>query len=391
MGRHSNKTYARNSGNSNSIPAISGPTTTSPTKRPAGTKDSTTSAEQCGAKDKQVSGVSPLQDDFDSFLRENDSTESRKVSQKELNIKLSVRACADPVLQNQVKEIDASNGGQQIEPAVTKVMASAPSDCTDTSITNPTVLQEKQVIPPQAWISRQPQAALPAMSSSVAHIPRNVMGDAAWPPVRPPSSGPAEAENRFQTDQGAASMAALAAWRTPSQPVRDEDVAAALAELMRLGTPQPSNIQVPPALPPPLGLQPPPHVPTSIDLELLRDPEAEVRAPPSEPVPAPADRTTVRYYTNSEANKRGALTEQPRTRQVREGTVADRAIDCSREGTAHAFLSDGLSPLAPPPPPTWSSWFHQSWCGSRITRQTPSGWSPDAKVCHRRSWRLTTL
>jgi hypothetical protein len=181
--------------------------------------------------------MSPLQDDFDSFLQDHESTEARKVRQNEEDKKqLSTRARVDSVLQDQVKVISSSNAGQQYMQAVTTTTAFTRSE---TSLTNPTMLQETQVNPPHAWISGQPKAALPVMSSSIAHLHRNVMGDAAWPPVRPPSSGPAEAETRFQIDQGAASMAALAAWRTPPEPVRDEDVAAALAEIMQMGAPQP--------------------------------------------------------------------------------------------------------------------------------------------------------
>jgi len=295
--------------------------------------------------------MSSLQDDFDSFLRETESKESQKVRQNEQNMKQrSVRARVDSALHDQEKVINANanNAGQQYTQVVTTKTAPTHSDSTNTSLMHPTMLQDRQVIPPNAWNSGQPQVALPVMSSSVAHIPRNVMGDAAWPPVRPPSSGPAVAETRFQIDQGAASMAALAAWRTPSQPVRDEDVAAAFAELMQMAAPQSSKIQVSTTLTPPLCLEPPPHVPPSIDLELLRDPEVEVRDLPCEPVPL-LPRATARYYSNSEANKRGALSEQPRTRQVRERAQAECKSERSSANDAKARMPETLSPLAQPP------------------------------------------
>jgi len=191
-----------------------------------------------------------------------------------------------------------------------------------TSVSTPnetSAMHETKVSPqPRAWIPGQPQVALSVISSRAAPIPRNIHGDAAWPPVRPPSSGPAEAEARFQTDQGAAASAALEAWRKPSQPVPDDVVADAFAEMMRMVSPRPSTTQVPlsSAAPIPLPQLPPPHIPSSIDMELLKDPEAEVRGLSCEPAPPP-DRAATRYYTNKEANKRGALTVQPRTRQAR--------------------------------------------------------------------------
>ena len=87
--------------------------------------------------------------------------------------------------------------------------------------------QQEIKVSPQtsAWSRGQPHVALPVTSSHAVPIPRNIHGDAAWPPGRPPSSGPAEAEPeeaepeeaeaRFQIDQGAATLAALKAWRTP--------------------------------------------------------------------------------------------------------------------------------------------------------------------------------
>ncbi len=56
---------------------------------------------------------------------------------------------------------------------------------TTKSSTKPALLHEK-VSHPQAsvWISGPPKAALSVISSSDAHLPRNVQGDAAWPPVR---------------------------------------------------------------------------------------------------------------------------------------------------------------------------------------------------------------
>jgi hypothetical protein len=183
--------------------------------------------------------------------------------------------------------------------------------------------QQEIKVSPQtsAWSRGQPHVALPVTSSRVVPIPRNIHGDAAWPPGRPPSSGPAESEARFQTDQGAATLAALKAWRTPAQPVLDQVVADAYAEMMTMiNRPPTTQVLLTSTLPLSLNRLPPPHIPRSIDIGLLQDPEAEVRDLYGEPA-LPTVRTATRYYTNAEANKRGALTEQPRSRQVRGCTM----------------------------------------------------------------------
>ncbi len=156
-----------------------------------------------------------------------------------------------------------------------------------------------------SWTDRH----LAAISSQAAPIARNIHGDAAWPPVRPPSSGQAEAEARFQTDQGTAAFAALEAWRTPSQPVPDDVEADSNAEMMLMVS-CPSTTQVPLSSipPPPLNRSQPLNFPSSIKMELLKDPEAEVRGLRCESA-LPPDRAATLYYTNSEANKQGALTE----------------------------------------------------------------------------------
>jgi hypothetical protein len=90
---------------------------------------------------------------------------------------------------------------------------------TANSSTKPALLHE-QVRHPQAsvWISGPPKAALSMISSSDTHLPRNVQGDAACPPVLPPSSVPDMAENhrepevaaiRFQGHLSAATSGAL--------------------------------------------------------------------------------------------------------------------------------------------------------------------------------------
>jgi hypothetical protein len=110
-------------------------------------------------------------------------------------------------------------------------------------------------------------------------------------------------------------MTALAAWRKPLEKVNEPDLEAALAELMRMASPRP--IQVPPVSHPDRPEEPPPHVPASIDVGVFRDPEAEVRAQPHD-LTLHEPRKGIRYYTNTEANRRGALSEKPRQRLVQD-------------------------------------------------------------------------
>jgi len=74
-------------------------------------------------------------------------------------------------------------------PAITPPTSHPPVNSIGTanSSTKPALLHD-QVSQPQApvWISGPPKAALSVINSRDAHLPRNVHGDAAWPPVRPP-------------------------------------------------------------------------------------------------------------------------------------------------------------------------------------------------------------
>ncbi len=67
------------------------------------------------------------------------------------------------------------------------------------------------------------------------------------------------------------------------------------------------------------------HVPASIDIEVLRDPEADVRGQPDD-LALHIPRTGVRYYTNTEANRRGDLFEKPRRRLVRDNTEVEEVL-----------------------------------------------------------------
>ena len=238
-------------------------------------------------------------------------------------------------------------------PAITPPTSHPPVNSIGTanSSTKPALLHD-QVSQPQApvWISGPPKAALSVINSRDAHLPRNVHGDAAWPPVRPPSSGHNVAENhcelevapiRFQGDLSAATSGALNAWRVPAKPVGEIELAAAIRMLDLGGTPS-SKIQVP--RPRTCGLQPAAHVTRDYDAEALRDPEAEVRVL-LDPPGSQARYSVPRYYSNKEANKRGDLTEQPRPRQVRDVAVIAQEIECNGVSPRESTQSTPTEPL----------------------------------------------
>jgi hypothetical protein len=122
-------------------------------------------------------------------------------------------------------------------------------------------------------------------------------------------------------------MLALDVWRKPLE-LNEQDLEKLLrmAELLRMASPQ--HIQVLPISQPHRPEEPPPHVPASIDLGVFRDPEAEVRAQPHnltlhEPRKGPLK--GVLYYTNTEANRRGTLSEKPRQRLVQDRMIEAEA------------------------------------------------------------------
>jgi hypothetical protein len=207
-------------------------------------------------------------------------------------------------------------------------------------ISNPQILLESKTNQPLEWPCTRTQAHV---ETNPAHIPRTrkLTGDATWPPGRPPSSGhggpllggPEETILRVETDQGAATLAALAAWRKPVAPVSEQEREEAFAALRRIGTSRPSSTQVPSDSHPP-RMEPPPHIPASIALETFRDPEADVRTLPQD-MTLHTPRTGVRYYTNTEANRRGALLELPRPRLIPANTD-EAATNTSKGNNSHS-------------------------------------------------------
>lgn len=199
---------------------------------------------------------------------------------------------------------------------------------------NPNNIQDSETNQPQAWPCTRTQAYI---ESNPAHTPRprKLTGDATWPPGRPPSSGPGGPQLggpertilRVETDQGAATLAALEAWRKPIAPVSEQELEDAFAALRQIGRSRPSSTQVPPDSHP-HRVEPPPHIPASINIAAFRDPEADVRALPDD-LTLFTPRTGVRYYTNTEANRRGALLELPRPRLVPDTTDDGERTTCT--------------------------------------------------------------
>ena len=233
-----------------------------------------------------------------------------------------------------------NTGPQPVQPTIRMM--------TPNNSVNPASSQ-KQVsrAPASVWISGPPKAVPSVRSSTADHLPRNV-GDAAWPPGRPPSSGSALIEEDQGTasfaikegrgvpmvtvDQSAITSGALRAWRSPSKPVSETELDAALKAALE-GLP-PSNRQVHPARPSNRGRQTMAHVPRSFDAEALRDPDAEVRVLHDLPDETQAPPRAPRYYSNQAANKRGRLTEQPQPRQVRAAAVAGQESECCERRNA---------------------------------------------------------
>ena len=71
---------------------------------------------------------------------------------------------------------------------------------------------------------------------------RNIHGDAAWPPVRPPSSGPSPAY--VEADDAAVTARAQQAWSSPIPIVTKEDIDAAMKEAMSMIKPRGQTAQV---------------------------------------------------------------------------------------------------------------------------------------------------
>ena len=309
--------------------------------------DNSTSPNNNGAATKSTA-------DFNSYLQHSDYKYVSTGTKDQCEYKRSnYRADVDSAIQNQVKEVNDSSTGQPIIRAINTTTALTLTNRT-VSLIDPTILQGTKGTPLSAFPA-QPPVTLPEINGSIAHIPRNVLGDAAWPPVRPPSSGPRETEIRVQANQGAVTAAALEAWRTPPPPAteqeQEQELKAALANLLRMTQPQPAKNQVSSDMPHRLNIELSSHVPRSIDVELLRDPEADVSSFPNETV-LPPHQAKVRYYTNSEANKRGALTDKPRERLLRENSFDETATEGSKAVSTSERATGPLSTLVPSPAKT---------------------------------------
>jgi len=195
--------------------------------------DNSTSPNNSGAATKSTA-------DFNSYLQHSDYKYVSTGTKDQCEYKRSnYRADVDSAIQNQVKEVNDSSTGQPIIQAINTTTALTLTNRT-VSLIDPTILQGTKGTPLSAFPA-QPPVTLPEINGSIAHIPRNVLGDAAWPPVRPPSSGPRETEIRVQANQGAVTAAALEAWRTPPPPAteqeQEQELKAALANLLQMTQP----------------------------------------------------------------------------------------------------------------------------------------------------------
>ena len=227
---------------------------------------------------------------------------------------------------------------------------------------------------PPAWPS---QPAFQASAANTAnHKARNISGDAAWPPGRPPSSGTA-ATNRpvifVESDADEVTDLAQAAWLRPRQPVKPEELAATLSELLSLAkfpTAKPTHSNRPESPnPQPCLSAAQLFVPVSIDLAQFPDPEAWVTNCEHHHAPAAADRP--KSLSNTTANRQGKLTQVhgPRRAGIQLNTENTDSLTCGQDNARRTLGSmacmlqgsvlnrpDGHSspPLTPPhhPPPS---------------------------------------
>ena len=232
---------------------------------------------------------------------------------------------------------------------------------------------------PPAWPS---QPAFQASAANTAnHKARNIYGDAAWPPGRPPSSGSVATSRPsifVESDAEEVTDLAQAAWLRPRQPVQPEELAAALSELLSLAKhslAKPTHSNRPESPNPQSCLSAAQlFVPVSIDLEQFPDPEAWVTNCEHHHEPAAADRP--RSLSNTAANRQGKLTQVhgPRRAGIQLNTDYTDSFPCEQDNARRTFGSMGpmlqglvlnpddghcsphptsphLAPPSPPPPP----------------------------------------
>ena len=182
----------------------------------------------------------------------------------------------------------------------------------------PIFLNTPQVRNPPAW---PPQPAFPACDATAEHYTaRNISGDAAWPPGRPPSSGPTQDPisqklqektlplvNFVEADPAAMATLAQQAWLCPRPQVQSSELAEALSGLLSLAKPAPP---AQPACAAPLPCPPREHPPVliSFDAAQFADPDSWVTQCVHEHNPA-TDIVLPRSLSKRAANKQGGLSQ----------------------------------------------------------------------------------
>ena len=220
----------------------------------------------------------------------------------------------------------------------------------------PSTPSDKVKFPP-AWPS---QPAFQVSDASIAQqTARNIHGDAAWPPVRPPSSGSAAASSPghyVEADAEEVTDLAQAAWYRPQQQASPEAIAATLAALLAFAKP---SLAITadcnrPETPPPFPLPEQPFVPEHIDLDQFPDPDAWITDCEHLHAKAPADRP--RGLSNTAANRQGRLGKAHVPRRDVTQLRSDTAVSssCKQEKatrTPAGSAPDGIFSSSPPSTP----------------------------------------
>ncbi len=161
---------------------------------------------------------------------------------------------------------------------------------------------------PPVWPSQPSLPSNSAAAYAAHHIARNISGDAAWPPGRPPSSGSDSA--RVGADPALMTARAQSAWSKAVQSVSQSelDSDAALREALAITKPRAAVPQV--SLPTPFPAFAPDAVPANLGIEIFKDPEASAtKCEISRSVSVAA---RPRSLTNAAANRQWRMNQPPR-------------------------------------------------------------------------------
>jgi hypothetical protein len=189
---------------------------------------------------------------------------------------------------------------------------------------------------PPVWPSQPSQPSSAVAAYAAHHMARNISGDAAWPPGRPPSSGTDFA--RVEADPALMTARAQLAWSKPVQRIPQSEIDAALREAIEMTKPRAIVSQG--RLPAPFHAFAPDAVPANLDLEIFKDPEASVT------------KCEIRYetvaarprsLTNAAANRQWRMNQLPRGRtSINRDDNASQREDTSSSAVADSLLSPTL-------------------------------------------------